>query len=85
MTAGCAVVFPPRPTRPRSRPPPLLWPYKCDSPFFLALAALQSIGPLAGVTLEDPPALTLYMGDLIAHDSENQKSQGYVEAVEAVV
>ncbi|KAK0635193.1 Metallo-dependent phosphatase-like protein [Bombardia bombarda] len=63
-------------------PAPLFGYYKCDSPFYLALAALQSIGPLTGTSLEDPPALTLYTGDLVAHDSQNQRSQAYVEATE---
>ena len=64
------------------QPAPLFGYYKCDSPFYLALAALQSIGPLTGTSSENPPALTLYTGDLVAHDPQAQKSQAYVEVAE---
>ncbi|KAK0626596.1 Metallo-dependent phosphatase-like protein [Immersiella caudata] len=66
-------------------PAPIYGHHKCDSPYYLALAALQSIGPLSGATLENPPAFTLYTGDLIAHDAKGEKSQQYVEAMESVV
>ncbi|KAK0719621.1 Metallo-dependent phosphatase-like protein [Lasiosphaeris hirsuta] len=66
-------------------PAPLFGYYKCDSPFYLALAALQSIGPLTGTSLQNPPALTLYTGDLVAHDPQNQRSRGYLEATEGSV
>src|SRR5206468_3402817 len=66
-------------------PAPLFGYYKCDSPFYLALAALQSIGPLTGTSLNNPPALTLYTGDLVAHDSQNQRSQAYVEVTEDAI
>jgi hypothetical protein len=63
-------------------PAPLYGYYKCDSPYYLALAALQSIGPLTGTSLQNPPALTLYTGDLVAHDPQNQRSRAYVENIE---
>ncbi|KAK3325362.1 Metallo-dependent phosphatase-like protein [Apodospora peruviana] len=66
-------------------PAPLFGYYRCDSPFYLALAALQSIGPLTGTCLENPPALTLYTGDLVAHDPQNELSQAYLEATEDAV
>ncbi|KAK3680633.1 Metallo-dependent phosphatase-like protein [Podospora appendiculata] len=66
-------------------PAPLFGYYKCDSPFYLALAALQSVGPLTGTSIHDPPAMTLYTGDLVAHDPQNQRSQSYVEATEDAV
>lgn len=64
---------------------PLFGYHKCDSPFYLALAALQSIGPLTGISREIPLALTLYTGDLVAHDPQTQKSHDYLEATEAAV
>ncbi|KAK3377756.1 Metallo-dependent phosphatase-like protein [Podospora didyma] len=63
-------------------PAPLFGYYKCDSPFYLALAAFQSIRPLTGTSVEDHPAFSLYTGDLVAHDSQNQRSQAYVEVTE---
>ncbi|KAK0651887.1 Metallo-dependent phosphatase-like protein [Cercophora newfieldiana] len=66
-------------------PAPIYGAHKCDSPYYLALAALQSIGPLSGATLENPPAFTLYTGDLIAHDAQHEKSRDYVESIESVV
>ncbi|KAK0727952.1 Metallo-dependent phosphatase-like protein [Lasiosphaeria miniovina] len=67
---------------PATYPAPLFGYYKCDSPFYLALAALQSIGPLTGTSVDNPPALSLYTGDLVAHDSQNQRSRAYVEVTE---
>jgi hypothetical protein len=67
---------------PANYPAPIFGYYKCDSPFYLALAALQSIGTLTGTSAENPPALTLYTGDLVAHDGQYQRSQAYVEATE---
>ena len=64
---------------------PLFGYYKCDSPFFLAVAALQSIGPLTGTSAKNPPAFSLYTGDLIAHDDEIQASHAYVEASELAI
>ncbi|KAI1335081.1 Metallo-dependent phosphatase-like protein [Xylariaceae sp. FL0016] len=56
--------------------------YKCDSPYYLALAALQSIGPLTGTTREEPLAFTVYTGDMVSHSPQNELSQDYVEDVE---
>ncbi|ERT01737.1 hypothetical protein HMPREF1624_00031 [Sporothrix schenckii ATCC 58251] len=66
-----------------SVPAPLFGYFRCDSPYFLALAALQAIAPLTGTSAEDPLAFTLYTGDLVAHDPINQLSESYVEYVEA--
>ncbi|KAK3944998.1 Metallo-dependent phosphatase-like protein [Diplogelasinospora grovesii] len=68
-----------------SYPAPLFGYYKCDSPFYLALAALQSIGPLTGTSAEEPPAFSVYTGDLVAHDPQNQRSAAYVEAAEDAI
>lgn len=63
--------------------PASIWGYyKCDSPYYLALAALQSIQPLTNTSAKEPPALTLYTGDLVAHDPQVQRSQAYVENVQ---
>lgn len=66
-------------------PAPLYGYYKCDSPYYLALAALQSIGPLTGTSKENPAAFALYTGDLVAHDPQNQRSRDYVENIELSV
>lgn len=66
-----------------SVPAPLFGYFRCDSPYFLALAAMQAIGPLTGTSVESPLAFTLYTGDLVAHDPINQLSESYVEYVEA--
>jgi hypothetical protein len=66
-------------------PAPIFGHHQCDSPYYLALAALQSIGPLSGAAIKEPPAFTLYTGELIAHNAKGEKSQQYVEAMESVV
>ncbi|KAH8662327.1 Metallo-dependent phosphatase-like protein [Xylariales sp. PMI_506] len=66
-------------------PAPLYGYYKCDSPYYLALAALQSIEPLTGTSKANPAAFTLYTGDLVAHDSQWAKSRAYVEEIEVSV
>lgn len=66
-------------------PAPLYGYYKCDSPYYLALAALQSIGPLTGTSEENPAAFALYTGDLVAHDAQYQRSRDYVEDIELSV
>lgn len=60
--------------------------YKCDTPYDLALAALESIGPLTGTeTNGSSLAWTLYTGDLVSHEPENQLSQKYVEYTETSI
>jgi hypothetical protein len=56
--------------------------FKCDSPYDLALAALQAVGPLTGTSPEDPLAWTIYTGDLVSHDPQSQLSRAYVEYAE---
>lgn len=63
-------------------PAPLYGYYQCDSPYFLALAVMQAIGPLTGTSADDPLAMALYTGDLVAHDPQNELSHSYVEYVE---
>jgi len=66
-------------------PAPLYGYYKCDSPYYLALAAMQAVGPLTGSSVDNPPAFTMYTGDLVSHDPQNQLSQAYVEYTEDAV
>lgn len=67
-------------------PAPLYGAYRCDTPYYLALAALQSLGPLTGTgSLKSSPAWTLYTGDLVSHDKHNQLSREYVEYTETSV
>ena len=61
---------------------PLYGAFQCDTPYYLGLAALQSIGPLIGTTKDHPLAWTIYTGDLVSHDSQNQLSRAYVEYTE---
>lgn len=61
-------------------PAPLYGAYQCDTPYYLALAALQSIGPLTGT--KGNFAWTVYTGDLVSHDTQNQLSREYVEYAE---
>ncbi|KAK4680270.1 hypothetical protein QC764_211600 [Podospora pseudoanserina] len=68
-----------------NQPAPLFGSYKCDSPYYLALAALQSILPLTGVSTENPPAFTLYSGDLVAHEIESASGREYVHSTEVSV
>ncbi|KAJ6028749.1 hypothetical protein N7540_004325 [Penicillium herquei] len=72
----------------------VLWPaspygyFKCDTPYDLALAALQAVGPLTGTgqgRCAESLAWTLYTGDLQAHDPEQQNSQEYLEYTETSV
>jgi len=56
---------------------------RCDTPYALGLAALQSIGPLTGTGKDQANiAWTIYTGDLVSHDSQNQLSRSYVEYTE---
>ncbi|RAL59825.1 hypothetical protein DID88_000454 [Monilinia fructigena] len=59
---------------------------QCDTPYFLALAALQSIGALTGTDGNGTePAFTIYTGDLVSHDTQNQMSRAYVEYTETSI
>lgn len=67
-------------------PAPLFGAYKCDTPYYLGLAALQSIGSLTGTNSADNPfAWTIYTGDLVSHDAQNQLSKAYIEYTETSV
>ena len=68
-----------------SLPAPLYGSFKCDTPYDLGLAALQSIGPLTGTHGNSSFAWTVYTGDLVSHDSQNQLSRAYTEYAETSV
>lgn len=67
-----------------SLPAPLYGWFECDTPFDLGLAALQAIGPLTGTSKDNPLAWTVYTGDLVSHDPQNQLSRAYTEYAEVV-
>ncbi|KAF8259132.1 sphingomyelin phosphodiesterase [Lactarius quietus] len=58
--------------------------FRCDTPFSLAAAALQAIPVLTG-TEKTGFDFTVYTGDLVSHDSENQLSRDYVMYAETVL
>lgn len=62
--------------------------FLCDTPYDLALAALQAVGPLTGTSrgaCGGSLAWTIYTGDLASHDPELQMSRDYVEYSETSV
>lgn len=65
-----------------SQPAPLYGTFECDTPYDLGLAALQAVGPLTGTSKDDPLAWTIYTGDLVSHDSQEELSRLYVEYAE---
>ncbi|KAI9737357.1 MAG: hypothetical protein M1834_009511 [Cirrosporium novae-zelandiae] len=69
-----------------SFPAPLYGAYQCDTPYYLALAALQSIGPLTGTGNSSAKfAWSIYTGDLVSHDEQNQLSRAYTEYAETSI
>ena len=68
-----------------SLPAPLYGSFKCDTPYYLGLAALQAIAPLTGTSGNASAAWTIYTGDLVSHDSQNQLSRAYTEYAEVSV
>ncbi|KAN0117949.1 Metallo-dependent phosphatase-like protein [Russula decolorans] len=57
---------------------------QCDTPFSLAAAVLETIPVLAG-TENTGFGWTIFTGDLVSHDPENQLSRDYVMYTEAVM
>jgi hypothetical protein len=55
-------------------PAPLYGSFLCDTPYFLGTAALQAVGPLTGTNSSNPFAWSIYTGDLVSHDGQNQVS-----------
>jgi hypothetical protein len=63
-------------------PAPLYGAFKCDSPYFLLTAALESVAPLTGTTHnnrshDDQFAFGIYTGDLVSHEGQNELSRNY--------
>ncbi|KAK0246153.1 sphingomyelin phosphodiesterase [Armillaria nabsnona] len=65
-------------------PAPRYGAYKCDSPLALAMAALEAI-PVLTETEGTGFAFSLYTGDLVSHDKDNQLSRDYTKWTEATV
>ncbi|EGN94903.1 hypothetical protein SERLA73DRAFT_171272 [Serpula lacrymans var. lacrymans S7.3] len=65
-------------------PAPRFGAFLCDAPISLIVSALQAIPAVAG-TAEDPLAFTLFTGDMLTHDNENQLSRAYVEYSEVIL
>ncbi|KAJ5989039.1 hypothetical protein N7481_004249 [Penicillium waksmanii] len=66
--------------------------FHCDSPYDLALAALQAVGPLTGTGKDEDScgikgslAFTIYTGDLESHDPLPQNSRRYLEYIETAI
>ncbi|KAJ3502823.1 hypothetical protein NLJ89_g8715 [Agrocybe chaxingu] len=58
--------------------------YHCDTPLSLTLSGLEAIPVLTG-TNGSGFAWTLYTGDLVSHDPDNQLSRRYVEYTESII
>ncbi|KAJ6544016.1 sphingomyelin phosphodiesterase [Mycena capillaripes] len=65
-------------------PAPRFGAYTCDTPMALAMAAVQAIPPLTG-TQETGFDFSIYTGDLVSHDPDNQLSRAYVEYTETLL
>ncbi|KAF9011062.1 Metallo-dependent phosphatase-like protein [Cyathus striatus] len=65
-------------------PAPRFGTYRCDTPLALGLAALEVIPTLTGTT-DTGFSWTLFTGDLVSHDPENQLSRSYVEYTETII
>lgn len=67
-----------------TQPAPRFGAYNCDSPYDLAVAALESIPVLTG-TMDTGFNFTIFTGDLTSHDEDNALSRSYVEYIETTV
>ncbi|KAF7302948.1 SER THR protein phosphatase family protein [Mycena kentingensis (nom. inval.)] len=65
-------------------PAPRFGAFKCDTPMALAMAALEAIPVLTG-TKGTGFDFSIYTGDLVAHDPDNQLSRDFVTYTESVV
>ncbi|KAJ7762416.1 Metallo-dependent phosphatase [Mycena maculata] len=65
-------------------PAPRFGAYLCDTPMALGLSAVQAIPPLTG-TEETGFDFTVYTGDLVSHDPDNQLSRDYIEYAETLL
>ncbi|KDR85605.1 hypothetical protein GALMADRAFT_234571 [Galerina marginata CBS 339.88] len=58
--------------------------YLCDTPLSLAMAALEAVPALTG-TKGSGFSFTVYTGDLVSHDPDNQLGRAYIEYTETIV
>ena len=58
-------------------PATLYGAFKCDSPYDLLAAAMESVDPLTGIN--NDKSFSIYTGDSTAHDGPNQISRLYTE------
>ncbi|KAF8910014.1 hypothetical protein CPB84DRAFT_1958517 [Gymnopilus junonius] len=65
-------------------PAPRYGAYLCDTPISLALAALEAVPALTG-TKGTGFAFTVYTGDLVSHDPDNQLGRAYIEYTETIL
>ncbi|KAJ7110353.1 Metallo-dependent phosphatase [Mycena crocata] len=65
-------------------PAPRFGAYKCDTPMALVMAAVEAIPPLTG-TEKSGFSFSIYTGDLVSHDPDNQLSRDYVEYTETIL
>ncbi|KAF7370831.1 SER THR protein phosphatase family protein [Mycena sanguinolenta] len=65
-------------------PAPRYGAFLCDTPISLVTAAMEAIPVLTG-TEETGFAFTVYTGDLVSHDPDNQLSRSYVEYTETLL
>jgi hypothetical protein len=67
-------------------PASLYGSFKCDTPWDLGLAALQSVGPLTGTgNGKESLGWTVYTGDLVSHEPQSELSRAYAEYAETSV
>ncbi|KAG1728628.1 sphingomyelin phosphodiesterase [Suillus paluster] len=78
--ANCTSGFPQTPLLPAPR----YGSFHCDSPYSLITSVLEAIPPLTG-TESTGFDFTMFTGDMLAHDPENQQSRAFNEYSEVVL
>jgi hypothetical protein len=68
-----------------SFPAPSYGYFDCDTPYDLGLAALQAVGPLTGTSKRYPLGWTIYTGDLVSHEGQNELSRAYTTYAETTI
>ncbi|KAH7104878.1 sphingomyelin phosphodiesterase [Auriculariales sp. MPI-PUGE-AT-0066] len=64
-------------------PAPRFGAWRCDTPLALGMAALEAI-PALTKTEDTGFAWSIYTGDLVSHDSDNQLSRDYIMYIETL-
>ncbi|KAL8279118.1 hypothetical protein RQP46_008576 [Phenoliferia psychrophenolica] len=67
-----------------SLPAPRFGAFQCDTPYDLAMSAMEAIPVLTG-TQGTGFNFTIFTGDLVSHDNDNALSRDYVEYIESVI